>query len=650
MSGAFEIAAGAFAIVGVADVIIRTGREVSNFISEVVDAPKQLATLREYLQEIEALAGASKQCLDKLNARAQKPFPSWVIAPLDSSLRALKREILGLKLHLSKLKGNKKTWDRIKYVLDERKLDRALNSIEQSKTSLANAFVMVYGELSTTEHAVLDANHHALAAKLDDHHKQSLAGQDSVQKLIISRFDAQHQQLSANNSANQHLVSHLENIHQQNLSSTHDQQQGMSSVLHGQQRGLINQDQLLRTSTRTHKQVSLISKNLHKANNTSSRDHKVTRDMVTNLSSKVDQLEISFTKYSTTTRKSGRQIYFIGERRDMIMAYLLTVKEQLRFATDQILSQNIAPVSARQACWLETEIQNLLASAAQEEAARHPNSAAIPFDQWSFSEDIIVPSRHVGSRRLETLHDESHKHRPIQHKGKELQVRKRSTQARRVLSFNTPAGLLSISFPGDGTGLRHFEEPDDISLSFTSGIDQSFPIIHAHFFHKMMNARRPELCAQLNVFTVIPDDQEEMYYELFRRGSVQEIDAAFRRGIISPYHADSDGFNQWLMYTLANARYDVLQYSYAQGIGVHNLRDDVIVVATVGISFYHADTDFEDLKSIVDRVLDDIVDPSDIFAYFSNCVIGYAAPIPWQIVKHIVDMLSTIGYDYRQHR
>ena len=145
MSGALEIAAGALAVVGAADVVIRTGREVSNFILEVADAPKQLATLRKCLQEIEELARASKQCLDKLNARAQAPVPSWVIAPLDSSLKALKREILSLKLHLSKLKGTKKTWDRIKYVLDERKIDKALNSIEHSKTSLANALIMVYG-------------------------------------------------------------------------------------------------------------------------------------------------------------------------------------------------------------------------------------------------------------------------------------------------------------------------------------------------------------------------------------------------------------------------------------------------------------------------------------------------------------------------
>jgi hypothetical protein len=51
MSGAFEAAAGAFAVAGVADVLVRTSREICSFLGDVSDAPEEIMRLREVIRE-----------------------------------------------------------------------------------------------------------------------------------------------------------------------------------------------------------------------------------------------------------------------------------------------------------------------------------------------------------------------------------------------------------------------------------------------------------------------------------------------------------------------------------------------------------------------------------------------------------------------
>lgn len=145
MSGAFETVAGAFAVVGVADVVVRTGREIYSFIRDVVDAPNHLIILRECLQDVNILARACRQCLDKVSAGAEPSIPPSLIAPLDAGLKALNRELQSLKVHLARFRGTRRTWDRVKYVLDERKIEKALSNLERSKTLLANALMVAYG-------------------------------------------------------------------------------------------------------------------------------------------------------------------------------------------------------------------------------------------------------------------------------------------------------------------------------------------------------------------------------------------------------------------------------------------------------------------------------------------------------------------------
>lgn len=138
MSGAFETAAGAFAVVGVADVLIRTGRNLYSFLHDISDAPDEIARLRDVIKEIIYLHEASVKCQNNLKARGAAIGNDAALRSLESASGALSRALQSLKLLVGKFKGAK-TWSRVKFVLDESKVKKAISALEQAKVLLANA-------------------------------------------------------------------------------------------------------------------------------------------------------------------------------------------------------------------------------------------------------------------------------------------------------------------------------------------------------------------------------------------------------------------------------------------------------------------------------------------------------------------------------
>jgi hypothetical protein len=141
MSGAFEAAAGAFAVVGVADVLVRTGRELYSFLQDITDAPEEITRLRDFILETVLLYRASKRCQNDLNARTASTSPCSAIFSLNTATGALKRELESLERLVVKFKGNK-TWSRVKFVLDKAKLNKSISSLERMKALLASALTL----------------------------------------------------------------------------------------------------------------------------------------------------------------------------------------------------------------------------------------------------------------------------------------------------------------------------------------------------------------------------------------------------------------------------------------------------------------------------------------------------------------------------
>lgn len=141
MTAAFEIAAGALAVIGVADIALRTGREVYGLLHNIVDAPNDIRRLCDSVKEISQVVEISRECLETFFNQNRKS--DAVIESLNAILRSLNRELHSLRALSLQFGCSKARWNRVKYVLDKRKIGKSLDNIERSKTLLANAMTIV---------------------------------------------------------------------------------------------------------------------------------------------------------------------------------------------------------------------------------------------------------------------------------------------------------------------------------------------------------------------------------------------------------------------------------------------------------------------------------------------------------------------------
>jgi hypothetical protein len=153
MSGSLELAAGIFALVGVADVVVRTGREIHGFLREIAGAPEDIDRLCVTVKETALLAETAKQLLDTLACRKSADATDQIVGLFESSLKSLQRELQNLRILSARFRGVSKTWSRIKYVLDERKVHKMLTNLERSKSLLASSLQVAsrYAYLQVTE-------------------------------------------------------------------------------------------------------------------------------------------------------------------------------------------------------------------------------------------------------------------------------------------------------------------------------------------------------------------------------------------------------------------------------------------------------------------------------------------------------------------
>ncbi|CAE7014055.1 hypothetical protein PTTW11_02595 [Pyrenophora teres f. teres] len=502
MSGTLELAAGVLAIVGTADVAVRTGREVHGFLRNIAGAPEEINRLCATVKEVAILAETAKQLLDKIAKQRQTDVTGQSVGLFEAALKSLNRELQNLRILSARFRGGNNTWSRVRYVLDERKINKAFENLERSKSLLGN----------------------------------SLQVASSIQR-----------------------------------------------------------------DTRR------ISKVLNAAHRENSNEHQKTRDF---LSAKIEDVitaELERLRMPLAERTSNRNIFFFGEHRDMIMAYLLLLKPQLAAASRHLLSEGDASFSARQVTWLQLEFDNLVASAAQEEAARHHRSTATSLDQWHYSENIVRHPVKNSRRMIGGPRTDAGKHWAVEDMHEKMPPSKPSTSDQPTYTHNTAFGILRVYIPQKATESKVQRSSDEAGFTFTCGIGQSIHAIHVHFLHEIFGQSGPRLSAQLNVFTLA--ESEVHYYELFAHGSAEDIDDALRNGVISPYHINRERRNLCLYYAAEHARVDIFDYLDSQGIGIANLKHDISLVAGL---FKRSMIDYDRiaLETSVDHVLQKVYDTS----------------------------------------
>ncbi|KAH8716744.1 hypothetical protein GQ44DRAFT_829784 [Phaeosphaeriaceae sp. PMI808] len=556
MAAALDLAAAVFAIIGVADVAVRSGLQVSQFLRDIADAPSEVDRLCDSIRETIQLAGISKDCLKALY---NQPTTSHGVAEsLNTSLKGLNRELHSLSVLSSKFKETHVKWSRVRYVLDKRRIVKSLDNIERSKTLLTGTLVVVCRELSAIDHS------HTAALV------QNCSAQLGLKTDIMARK----------------MSSTLQEYHQDAIRKHDDYQKVSAAVQATQAEVVARQAQIARTLEETQKKAA--------------EEHKKTRKII------CAKLGKPLYERRKKCLASERNISFFGERRDMIVAYLLLAKTQLEILTRQLLLCPGDRMSARHVGWLQSEIEHLVVSATHE-ASKHSEQTCKSLDRWCYSENTVNPSTAYENHTTEDL--------PSNTYGAEAETKVQVTRAthrrgrrdQKTLTHVTPFGHLRVYIPSHVAPSHDTPPSNEVGFTFTCGIGQSIHVIIGQFFRQPAYDASPPLCAQLNVFTLV--ESEEHYNQLFADGSIEEVDVALRQGVISPYHINREGRNMCLYFAAEYVRKDILGYFDGQGIGVSNLKHDFSLVA----GFFRRailNSDRPKLETSVDFVLERVYDSS----------------------------------------
>lgn len=357
------------------------------------------------------------------------------------------------------------------------------------------------------------------------------SGMDTLRETLLLELRDQHRIVQAT------IQQHNESV------SVSKSNRDCNSYLH---------PQLCLSSKQQQDQLALIRKQLNAANRNSIKRHHETRSLLManrsgfeeRIATKITQLHHAITKISpSATRVNGNVVHYIGESRDMVLAYLLPLCAQLDVAIDIILTQKPTRIPPCSIIKLQSRFQHLLASAAQEEAARHPMSTASSFDRWFYGlgkratrKRMSIMSKDYSRITCNSDPDEI----PIAPKIQKLHEQSSLTTVAVEIDF----GVIRISVPSYDDISKSKDEPSEARLTFIPRSNKSSLLVDIQFVEFPEQQAQPKLHVQLNAFNVVDlAKYDQLYRSLFRDGSIKEVDSALRLGKVSPYHVSICGIN-----------------------------------------------------------------------------------------------------------
>ena len=148
MAEPFSLVASSFAVVGLADVVLRAGKEFCQFLSAIEGAPTEVETLRCSINDTTLLVEDVKRYGEELKQSAASltssaaTTRSEILLQIKSALRTLERELSALVTFAKRHRRIHNPWGRLKWVLDEQKILKALQKLEASKSTLIAALVI----------------------------------------------------------------------------------------------------------------------------------------------------------------------------------------------------------------------------------------------------------------------------------------------------------------------------------------------------------------------------------------------------------------------------------------------------------------------------------------------------------------------------
>ncbi|KAF7512839.1 hypothetical protein GJ744_011942 [Endocarpon pusillum] len=542
MAEPFSVAASSFAVVGLADVVIRAGNQVYQFLNAIKDAPAEVKKLQLSIHDNIALAENSKayweearQLVALPNAAAITPL-SKTLPQFKSALEALKRELSVLLILTKRYKGVPNIWGRVKFVFDDRKIQRSLQRLEALKSNLVIALVLV----------------------------------------------GKQQDLVSQTGFEQNIQEALRQMKVSTESKIHEVGRQIEEFRKGAGSGQVSLED---ASSRLNRQTDVVRKDIVKTNQNILQQHKKTRVQLTQettnavniICAKLDNLSRELVRAETSAKSSGRKIRFNGNSREDVLCPLLLLRPEFQRAISGMLSRQSELFSPQDLYWLQSEFESLVVSATQEVAAVSHGSTATSFDDWTYPQGVSsflardAPQGTLISKKRFTNDF------ILANKGTELNA-KADKKGRRLgsrsFSFELPIGTLQIIIPRltvTSPAVPKPGKPREVGFSFLPRSGICSTSLRGYFVNATNVQPKPCLYTQLNAFNITP--QDESLVHLFCNGTLEEIDSAFRLGKMSPYDVSEYGVNHCLCLSACAGRIDVLQYLDSNGIGILSFKD-----------------------------------------------------------------------------
>ena len=300
------------------------------------------------------------------------------------------------------------------------------------------------------------------------------------------------------------------------------------------------------------KQLSQIRKDLHDVSCHDRKEHHKTRkwiakahsEITENLDFKIDDLRKALFNGSVAARVSKRTVHFVGQGRDTILIPLLLMKDYVHAAILDIISYRADQVSLEDLYFMESEFENLVSSATQEYAALSRGSTAASFDQWVYSCETNKACRTVFQQRTVLPEKTCGATNRTEFKGPAydgMVKRKRLLPGHKCFSFGSLAGKLLIQVPRQYNHPEHGQKLDEAKLFFIPSKGICSTSVATSFARLTQQGTEPKLCVQVNAFRIV--EKASKHWELCSHGTVEEVDNAFRNGVISPYEVNDIGAN-----------------------------------------------------------------------------------------------------------
>ena len=148
MTDPLSMAASSFAVIGVTDVVLRASAEFCYFLSDIRDAPKEVEDLRSCITNNTRLVKALRAYLGELKKGTYSASISTVdlnqtLSVYVAAIRAVDRELQSLTALVKKHNTANKSWGRIKWIFDQRRICKSLERFEGLKSTLTNALNLV---------------------------------------------------------------------------------------------------------------------------------------------------------------------------------------------------------------------------------------------------------------------------------------------------------------------------------------------------------------------------------------------------------------------------------------------------------------------------------------------------------------------------